>query len=72
MPRTKRVQQRTPVSPHQQVDEDIFAELPIRTQTGPLSIPVVCTARRVKPKLSTTLVVFRGTVMGEKEVRTSP
>ncbi|CAN0452802.1 unnamed protein product, partial [Ectocarpus sp. 12 AP-2014] len=34
---------------------------------GPLSIPVECTARRVKPKLSTTLIVFQGTVVGEKE-----
>ncbi|CAN0059637.1 unnamed protein product, partial [Ectocarpus sp. 12 AP-2014] len=49
------------------VEEDIFTELPIRTQTGPLSIPVECTARRVKPKLSTTLIVFQGTVVGEKE-----
>ncbi|CAM9575435.1 unnamed protein product, partial [Sphacelaria rigidula] len=49
------------------VDEDIFTELPIRTQTGRLSIPVVCTARRVKPSLSTNLVVFQGTVTGEKE-----
>lgn len=52
-----------------QVDEDIFTELPIRTQTGPLSIPVVCTARRVQPSLSTNLVVFRRTVIGEREVR---
>ncbi|CAB1100550.1 unnamed protein product [Ectocarpus sp. CCAP 1310/34] len=49
------------------VEEDIFTELPLRTQTGPLSIPVECTARRVKPKLSTTLIVFQGTVVGEKE-----
>ncbi|CBJ27963.1 conserved unknown protein [Ectocarpus siliculosus] len=49
------------------VEEDIFTELPIRTQTGPLSIPVECTARRVKPKLSTALIVFQGTVVGEKE-----
>ncbi|CAM9380764.1 unnamed protein product, partial [Hapterophycus canaliculatus] len=50
-----------------QVEEDILTELPIRTQTGPLFIPIECTARRVKPKLSTSLVTFRGTVMGEKE-----
>lgn len=51
------------------MDEDILTGLPIRTQTGPLSIPVECTARRVKPKLSTTLVVFQGTIMGESEVQ---
>lgn len=51
-----------------QLDEEIFTALPIRAQTGPFAIPVECTPRRVKPRLSTGLVVFRGTVVGEKEV----
>lgn len=50
------------------VDEDIFTELPVRTQTGPLVIPIACTARRVKPRLSTCLLIFERTVVGERQV----
>lgn len=53
---------------HGQVDADVFTELPVRTQTGPLTIPIACTAQRVKPSLSTQLVSFRGTATGEREV----
>ena len=52
-----------------QMDVEIITVLPVRTQTGPFAIPVECTPRRVKPKLSNGLVVFRGTVVGEREVR---
>ena len=49
-----------------QVDEDIFAELPFLAATGPFSVPIKCTTKKVLPSLSHEAVTFDDVVMGEE------
>ncbi|KAH8098961.1 hypothetical protein JL720_1934 [Aureococcus anophagefferens] len=48
-----------------QVDEDIFDELPLLAATGPFSVPIVCTKKKVVPSISDPHVQFDNVVMGE-------
>ena len=48
-----------------QVDEDIFGELPLLAATGPFSVPIECTTKKVVPSISTKHVQFDHVVMGE-------
>ena len=49
-----------------QVNEDIFAELPMLAATGPFSMPIKCTTKKVVPSISHEHVTFDDVVMGEE------
>lgn len=51
------------------VNEDIFAEIPVLSETGPVSIPLVCTTKKVVPSVDTEEMAFgEQLVIGEEKV----
>lgn len=50
------------------INEDIHAVLPLLAETGPISIPLICTYPKVVPSLSQSLVLFQNVVKGETSI----
>ena len=48
-----------------QVNEDIFTEIPLLSQTGPCNVPITCTTKKVIPTTNLNHVDFKEVVMGE-------
>jgi hypothetical protein len=50
-------------------DEDVDTELSVRTETGPLTVPITCRKRRARPSIMQSSIDFEGVVRGEMEER---
>eukprot|EP00937_MAST-01D_sp_MAST-1D-sp2_P006935 g6935.t1 len=50
---------------HPKVNKDILADLPCLAQTGPFTIPLLCTTKKAVPSVSTQDISFQNVVMGE-------
>lgn len=47
------------------IEADIVSALPLLTETGPVSIPIVCTYPKVVPRVLTSKILFEDVVLGE-------